>query len=142
MSVKLKQKQKWSRTALRLWSLAVKAKKNAYAPYSRYPVGAAILAGGKIWTGANVENASYGATVCAERVAILQAVSSGAKSIDAVMVVTRTAGGAPPCALCLQVMAEFSKSSTTIFIATAKAIHREMKFSDLLRLPFRRSGLR
>lgn len=83
---------------------AVRAK--AHAPYSNYHVGAAALtADGETYTGANIENASYGLSVCAERVAIFKAVSEGHRAIDTVAVVT--ADGAPPCGACRQVMAEF-----------------------------------
>jgi len=82
------------------------ARAQAYAPYSKYYVGAAVVtADGSIYTGANVENASYGLSLCAERVAIHKAVSEGHRAIDTVAVVTDD--GAPPCGACRQVMAEF-----------------------------------
>lgn len=83
------------------------ARANAYAPYSVYFVGAAALAeGGKVFTGCNVENASYGLTLCAERNAIAGMVGQGEKRLAAVAVAT--ADGAPPCGACLQVMSEFA----------------------------------
>jgi len=86
---------------------ALQAQKQAYTPYSHYPVGAALLtASGKIYTGCNIENAAYGVTICAERVAIFKAVSAGERDISAVAVVTRNAGA--PCGSCRQVMAEFN----------------------------------
>jgi cytidine deaminase len=85
---------------------ALEAREKAHAPYSKYKVGAALLAkSGAIYTGCNVENASYGLTVCAERVAICKAVSEGEKDFLAIAVAT--SNGAPPCGACLQVMAEF-----------------------------------
>ncbi len=85
---------------------ALEARERAHAPYSKYKVGAALLAkSGAIYTGCNVENASYGLTVCAERVAICKAVSEGEKDFLAIAVATSK--GAPPCGACLQVMAEF-----------------------------------
>jgi cytidine deaminase len=86
-------------------ALAVRA--YAYAPYSHYAVGAALLmADGRIFTGVNVENASYGLTNCAERTAVFKAVSEGARQIMAVAVATENAGS--PCGACRQVLAEFA----------------------------------
>lgn len=83
------------------------AQQQAYVPYSHYPVGAAVLAGsGTIYSGCNVENASFGLTVCAERVAVWAAVAAGEREITAVAVVTPN--GAAPCGACRQVLAEFS----------------------------------
>lgn len=87
---------------------ALAARSGAYAPYSRFAVGAAVQgAGGRIYSGCNVENASYGLTVCAERVAILKAVSEGEKELVALAVAADTATPASPCGACRQVMAEF-----------------------------------
>lgn len=86
---------------------AVKAQKQAYAPYSQYSVGAALLAtDGTIFTGCNVENASSPATICAERTAITKAVSEGHQDFTAIAVVTRDGGS--PCGICRQVMNEFA----------------------------------
>ena len=80
--------------------------KNAYAPYSNYPVSAALLASnGKIYKGVNVENASYSLTICAERSAIVSAVSEGVKDFKAIAIVTKNGGF--PCGSCRQVLAEF-----------------------------------
>ncbi len=91
-----------------LMAAALEAKTHAYAPYSRFDVGAAILAGGKLYTGANVENASYGAAICAERSAILRAAFDGARRLDAVAVASDISPPATPCGMCLQVIAEFA----------------------------------
>lgn len=86
---------------------AAAARQQAYVPYSAFPVGAALLTrSGKIYTGCNVENASFGLTVCAERVAIWKAVSEGETEFEALAVVTNIAGS--PCGACRQVMVEFA----------------------------------
>jgi len=84
-------------------------RQNAYVPYSKFKVGAAVLtSGGKIYTGCNVENASYGLCNCAERTAIFKAVSEGERDLVAIAVVADTAEPVAPCGACRQVMAEFS----------------------------------
>ncbi|MBU2113511.1 MAG: cytidine deaminase [Gammaproteobacteria bacterium] len=91
-----------------LQSAAQQAAAQAYAPYSKFPVGVAVLAqSGKIYTGCNVENASYGGTVCAERNAIAAAVVAGERTFTAVMVYTPQDKLTPPCGICRQVIAEF-----------------------------------
>ena len=90
-----------------LLDAAIEARRHAYAPYSHFPVGAALrTASGRIYAGCNVENASYGLTVCAERVAIWKAVSEGATEFVALAVVTES--GSSPCGACRQVLSEFS----------------------------------
>lgn len=120
----------------RLWKDAVKAQKKAYAPYSKFKVGAAVLAGGKIYLGANVENASYGATICAERAAILAAVTDGHKRLDAISIVTKNAS--PPCGICLQVMTEFSHKSLPIFLGTPSRSKTTVVLQALLTLRFKK----
>lgn len=97
-----------------LMHIAKEAREHAYAPYSKYKVGAALLTDdGRIYTGANMENATYGATICAERVAIYKAIYDGARNIEAVAI----AGNEPdtvPCGICLQVMIEFLDGKSTI----------------------------
>ncbi len=86
---------------------AVAVRERAYAPYSKYKVGAALLAAdGRIFTGVNVENASYGLTICAERTAVFKAISEGCRDFTAVAVATENAGS--PCGACRQVLAEFA----------------------------------
>ena len=93
----------------KLVEAALKVLPHSYSPYSRFPVAAAIQTeDGRVFTGINVENASYGATVCAERVAVFKAVSEGARKITAVSVVTETEKPCCPCGLCRQVIAEYS----------------------------------
>jgi cytidine deaminase len=98
----------------RLIETAVQAQKRAYCPYSRYSVGAAVLTdGGRVFSGCNVENASYGLSMCAERAAIYHAVASGHDSIRAVAVV---GAAAKPCGACRQVMHEFSDKDTALLL--------------------------
>ena len=88
---------------------AERARAAAHAPYSRLKIGAALLSrDGRVFTGANVENASYGLTVCAERVALWNAVSHGARDFDALVVAGPARGAAAPCGACRQVLAEFA----------------------------------
>ncbi len=104
--------------ARKLVDAAVQARKNAYAPYSNYRVGAAVMGeSGKIYAGTNVENASYGLTICAERAAIFRAVSEGERHLVALAVVTENGGY--PCGACRQVFAEFAAPDAEIIIATA-----------------------
>jgi cytidine deaminase len=101
---------------------AREAAKSAYAPYSKFRVGAAVLAGGSVFTGCNVENASYGLTICAERNAMFQAVAAGYRRIDALaLVCVDVAIDGPaklrmPCGACRQVMAEFGTDDLPIEI--------------------------
>ena len=122
----------------RLYRDALKATENAFAPFSHFHVGAALLTrDGRIFTGVNVENSSYGATICAERNAILQAVAKeGIIGIDKLVVVSDDDPPAPPCAQCLQVLAEFSKSDTHVVLISRKGERREYLFSELLPNPF------
>ncbi len=117
--------------------MAVAARRRAYAPYSKFKVGAALEgSGGRLYSGSNVENASYGGTVCAERVAILKAVSEGVKKFKQIVVVTDAKPPAAPCALCLQTMAEFFDPGTRIHLASPMAVLSTRLFSELLPLPF------
>lgn len=94
---------------------ARKAAKKAYAPYSRFKVGAAVLAAdGRIFFGCNVENASYGLSMCAERNAVAKAVSEGARDFEAIAVCADTTGPVTPCGACRQVLSEFSPSMRVI----------------------------
>lgn len=89
--------------------------KYAYAPFSKFKVGAALLdADGRIFTGCNVENASYGACCCAERTAAVKAVSEGSRSFKAIAVVSGRGGETFPCGICRQFLSEFSKDMTVI----------------------------
>lgn len=92
-----------------LLSTAEEARKTAYAPYSRYQVGAALMTtGGRLFTGVNIENASYGLTICAERVAVFSAVAAGERRFEALAITSSGRHEVTPCGACLQVLAEFA----------------------------------
>lgn len=113
-----------------LMELAKKARENAYIPYSKFAVGAALLASsGKVYTGANIENASYGLTICAERTAIVKAVSEGERKFSCIAIVADTPEPVLPCGACLQVMAEFHIDKLILGNLTTT---REVKLSELL----------
>jgi cytidine deaminase len=111
------------------------ATRNAYIPYSNYPVGAALRAGdGTIFSGCNVENASYPVTICAERVALVKAVSEGYRQFDAIAVVTPNAGS--PCGMCRQMLYEFAPSLRVILADTDGNVRYDGVLSELLPLGF------
>lgn len=125
--------------ALRLLRAAAKAAEQAHAPYSKFQVGAALLTDqGKIITGCNVENASYGLTICAERSAIFTAVGRGLRKFRAVAIVA-DAKMPYPCGACRQVLAEFCAPETTVLIAPARklAAYEETTLGTLLPKTFR-----
>jgi cytidine deaminase len=98
---------------------AREARDRAYAPYSGFQVGAAIVAGGRIFTGENVENASYPVSVCAERNAVARMIDEGERRIDAVAVVTGADEPTPPCGACRQVLWEFGREALVVAETTA-----------------------
>jgi len=115
-----------------LMAEARRARAKAYAPYSRYRVGSAVLTDdGRIFSGCNVENASYGLTQCAERVAIAKAVSEGARRIIAVEIVVSGRSVASPCGACRQVIREFGPDAAVITTGTGGRVRRE-HIEDLL----------
>ena len=117
--------------AKELIEMAKKARENAYAPYSKFKVGAAILTEDEnVYTGVNVENASYGLTVCAERVALFKAVSDGKKSFKAIAVVADTEKPIPPCGACRQVLSEFGDME--VIMANLKGDFKVARLKDLL----------
>lgn len=113
---------------------ALEARNSAYAPYSGYGVGAAVLSGGAIIAGANVENASYGLTICAERTAIARAVFAGAREIEAVVVATESSPPASPCGMCLQTMLEFSPdpTATRVLLVNPSGERRALSLAELI----------
>jgi cytidine deaminase len=121
---------------------AEKARRHAYAPYSEFPVGAALLTrDGKVIHGCNVENASYGLSVCAERNAIWKAVSEGERDFAAIAITARQGHGAPPCGSCRQVLHEFSPNARVYWRDARGRIVRR-RLSALLPLAFRGKMLR
>ncbi|MGM0602332.1 MAG: cytidine deaminase [Bacillota bacterium] len=101
----------------KLFEAAKEVKKNAYVPYSNFPLGAAVLTDdGKIFTGVNIENASFGLTNCAERTAIFNAVSQGYKNIKALLLVSSTEKPVTPCGACRQVIKEFADDIEVIMM--------------------------
>jgi cytidine deaminase len=121
----------------RLLEQARRAREAAYAPYSRFKVGAAVLtAAGEIFSGGNIENASLGATICAERVAIFTAVAAGCPDLTALLVIADTPDPVAPCGLCRQVLAEFSPHCRVLMANTAGRI-RLANLEELLPLAFR-----
>ena len=116
---------------------ARRAREHAYAPYSRFTVGAAVLtAAGEIFSGCNIENASLGATICAERVAIFRAVAAGRRDLTALAVIADTPEPVAPCGLCRQVLAEFNPDCLVLMANTAGRI-RLANLKELLPLAFR-----
>ncbi len=111
---------------------ATVARENAVAPYSNFRVGAALeTAGGIVYTGCNIENASYSLTVCAERVALFKAVSEGEKDFTALAVVTDTERLTPPCGACRQVIWEFC-GDIPVTLSNLKGRSRTVKMSEIL----------
>ncbi len=119
----------------RLLRAAKTAAKNAYAPFSKFKVGAAVLtARGSIFSGCNIENSSFGLTICAERVAVFKAVSLGQREVRAVLVYADTAKLTPPCGACLQVVNEFSENPEIVL--TNGHSTKTYRLKDLLPLQF------
>lgn len=123
-------------SADRLVAAARAAREHAVAPYSHFKVGAALEAeDGTIITGCNVENATYGLTVCAERVAMFKALSEGHRTFRRVVVVADTAAPTPPCGACRQILWEFG-GDLEVTMANLSAVTATMQLKDLFPLPF------
>ncbi len=118
-----------------LFEAALEARGRAYAPYSRFAVGAALLtASGAIFTGANVENVSLGLTICAERAAVSAAIAGGEKDFVAIGIVSDSEEPAVPCGACRQVLAEFNPTMT-IITSTMAGRTEELQLDELLPRP-------
>lgn len=116
----------------KLFDAAVSVQKRAHAPYSGAFIGASVLmADGKIFSGCNIENASYGGTVCAERVAIWKAVSEGSQQIREILVVSDAPSPWPPCGFCRQVIAEFATEETLVYTANLTGQMKTFTFKNL-----------
>ena len=120
-----------------LLNKAKETMKNAYAPYSHFKVGAAILTEeGLVYTGCNVENASYGATICAERTAAVKAVSEGYIKFSKVAIVSSEGTYTYPCGVCRQFLSEFMTKDSVIIVEDEKEGIKEIPFKELLPLSF------
>jgi cytidine deaminase len=125
----------------KLVAAAKQARENAHAPYSNFRVGAALRAkSGQVYTGCNVENATYGLTVCAERVAIFKAISEGERGFDAIAVVADTATLTPPCGACRQLIWEFC-GDVDIILGNLKGQMEVVRTSTIFPRPFDSSFL-
>jgi cytidine deaminase len=128
----------------RLHKMALAAYGKAYAPYSQFRVGVALIGGsGKLYSGCNVENSSYGATLCAERAALASAVTNGETSVKAVMIISGLKEGCPPCGICRQCLAEFTLATKglEVILATPKKVLCSIPIDELLPFAFARSHL-
>ena len=120
-----------------LIDMALKAMENAYAPYSGFKVGAALLCRDKkVYTGCNIENSAYGASNCAERTAIFKAVSEGEREFEKIAIVSSSGDFTFPCGICRQVLSEFMYDKTVVLFSEKDGI-REFKVKDLLPEAFR-----
>jgi cytidine deaminase len=130
---------------MKLHGDALRARSNAYAPYSKFQVGAALIDDkGRVHLGCNFENASYGAAICAERNAIGAMVSSGATGFSEILVVTDTPQGCAPCGLCRQVLAEFTREplKVKVHVANLKGVVKSYTLAELLPAAFDSSYLK
>nr|WP_209123014.1 cytidine deaminase [Alkalihalobacillus sp. BA299] len=118
---------------IKLMDEAKSARKKAYVPYSKFPVGAALLTkNGQVYKGCNIENASFGLTNCAERTAIFKAVSEGVNEFSAIAIVADTDRPVPPCGACRQVLTEFCQPEMPVYLTNLKGDVQETTIGDLL----------
>ncbi len=124
-------------TNIELYNIAMKATENSYSPYSNFKVGAALLCkNGNLYTGCNVENISYGGTICAERTAVFKAVSSGDREFVKIAIAESNDGNCTPCGFCRQVLSEFSKDGELLVICKYNGELREIPLKELLPYSF------
>ncbi|MDE5413903.1 MAG: cytidine deaminase [Bacillaceae bacterium] len=117
----------------KLMDEAKTAREKAYVPYSKFPVGAALLTkDGQVYKGCNIENASFGLTNCAERTAIFKAVSEGIHNFTAIAVVADTERPVPPCGACRQVLTEFCHAEMPVYLTNLKGDVQEITVGELL----------
>lgn len=125
-----------------LVKIAVEAKEKAYAPYSNFRVGAAVLTeNNKVFDGQNIENVSFGATNCAERTAIFKAVSSGDRKIKAIAIASDSSDIIYPCGICRQVIAEFGDINTLVICSSINGTIKEYTLNDILPYAFKKDAL-
>ncbi len=126
-----------------LFNAAIEARSHAYAPYSGFAVGAAVYVDGEqVASGCNVENSSYGVSVCAERNAIACAIARlGARKLLAVAIVSESAEPSPPCGVCLQVLAEFAGGDLPVHCRNLRGKEKRFKLRQLLPHPFTKTYL-
>lgn len=122
---------------------ALAARHRAYAPYSAYDVGCALVAGGQVFEGANIENCSYGLALCAERTAAAHAVFAGHRHIEVVAVATESSPPAAPCGMCLQTLNEFAAdpAAMRVLLANPQGERRQHTLAELFPHGFRREQL-
>ena len=120
---------------------AVEARENACADYSHYKVGAALVtASGKVFTGCNIENSTYGLTVCAERVALWKALSEGERKFTRIAVVTSSESPASPCGACRQLLWEYC-GDIEIILANLKGLRKTLQLTEIFPRPFDQTSL-
>ncbi len=120
-----------------LLAAARAVREHSHSPYSRFPVGAALLADdGTIWVGTNVENRSYGLTICAERAAVLAAVAAGRRRFRAVLILADADPPASPCGACREVLAEFCAPDLPVRSVNLAGEVRDFRFGELFPEPF------
>jgi len=129
---------------MKLVEKAAEAQKKAYAPYSKFNVGCAVVGGsGNIYVGCNVENSSYPAGICAERVAISQAIAQGEKSIKELAIIASSDKPCMPCGICLQVISEFASPELELtLVSKDKSKVQKLKLKELLPKAFNKSFLK
>ncbi|WP_010095839.1 cytidine deaminase [Ornithinibacillus scapharcae] len=121
---------------------AIEMRERAYVPYSKFPVGAALLTkSGKVYTGCNIENAAYPVSLCAERVAIFKAISDGETEFIEMAVAADTERPVPPCGSCRQVMSEFFSSDMTIHLTNLHANTKTVNMEELLPFSFQKTDM-
>lgn len=121
---------------------AIHATKNAYVPYSKFPVGAALLTeDGQVFEGCNIENSAYSMANCAERTAFFKAISDGNRSFKALAVTGNTAGPISPCGACRQVMSEFCSPDMPVYLTNLQGDIQETTIGNLLPGAFRKEDL-
>ena len=128
--------------AKELMKIARKARQNAYAPYSHFAVGAALLAeSGRVYTGCNIENAGYTPTNCAERTAIFKAVYEGERQFSAIAVASDSENFTAPCGVCRQVLAEFCDAEMPVICINREGKYRILSLGELLPFAFSKKDM-